>query len=75
MRFPDLYENDPVGGRHFRMNGSKARFDTEAKRNSEMAYYQLKVEKVKESKEFERFLHVFKISVLGATQLRWSKET
>ena len=40
MRFPDLYENDPVGGRHFRMNGSKARFDTEAKRNSEMAYYQ-----------------------------------
>jgi len=38
----DLHENKPVGGTHFHMKWfrTKIRFDTGAKDNSEMAYFQ-----------------------------------
>ena len=36
----DLHENGHVGETHFHMNGfAPVRFETEAKGNSEMAYY------------------------------------
>ena len=37
----DLHESKPVGGTRFLMNGfALTRFDTEAKGNSEIAYYE-----------------------------------